>query len=82
MQRLNERTDIASRKAFPKEKLLRLVLLEGCIKPDVEGILPGRGAYLHKDKASLELALKRHAFVRAFHREPTEEEVAAILEVL
>ena len=81
MKRENTRQDIASRKAYPKSELLRLVLLDGVVTLDSTG-LPGRGVYLHKDAASFELALKKKAFERAFRRPLTPEEIGAIKEAL
>ncbi len=74
--------DIASRERFPKEELLRIVVCAGVVTPDTRGNLPGRGVYIKKDAASLELAVKRKALERAFHRPLTEEEKTAILEAL
>ncbi|WP_067801761.1 YlxR family protein [Actinomadura formosensis] len=49
-----------------KSDLLRLVVVEGVIAPDLDGCLPGRGAYLHPEPGCLELAERRRAFPRAF----------------
>jgi len=37
---------------------------EGLV-PDPDGRAPGRGAYLHRSTACLDLALRRRAFTRA-----------------
>ncbi|MFF4773455.1 YlxR family protein [Microtetraspora fusca] len=49
-----------------KSELLRLVVVEDVIVPDVRGRLPGRGASLHPAPSCLELAMRRRAFSRAF----------------
>ena len=49
-----------------KPELLRLVVVEGMIVPDLQGRLPGRGASLHPSLGCLELAERRRAFSRAF----------------
>ena len=82
MKRTNPRTDIASRKPFPKEELLRLVCVAGTVTVDKAGNMPGRGYYLHKDVASLEVALRKHVFERLFHRTLTDGEIASIKEAL
>ncbi len=82
MKRENPRTDIASRKRFPRNELLRITIVEGVVTPDIEGKLPGRAIYLHKDTASLELALRKKAFERAYRRPLTEAELESIKEAL
>ena len=39
--------------------------VEGACVPDRRGVLPGRGAHLHPDKACLDRAERRKAFPRA-----------------
>ena len=78
----NDRTDIASRKQYPKSQLLRLVVKEGRLLLDPNGELPGRGYYLKKDAASLELALKKKAFQRILHRPLDDEELQRLKEAL
>ena len=76
------RTDIASRKAYPKQQLLRLVVAAGKLTIDSQGNLPGRGYYLKKDAASLETAIKKKAFERILRRPLSEEELCAIKEAI
>ena len=78
MKRENPRTDIATRKEFPKSELLRLVLSDGVVLVDKEGRLPGRGYYLKPE--NLDLAIKKRVFLRLLHRELTEEELTRIKE--
>lgn len=82
MKRVNPRTDIASRKPFPKEELLRMVVVSGALTVDKQGNLPGRGYYLRRDMASLEVCLKRHLFERILHRPISEEELLRVKEAL
>jgi len=49
-----------------KPDLLRVVVIDGRLVPDLRGTLPGRGAYLHPTAACLEQAVRRRAFNRAF----------------
>jgi uncharacterized protein len=48
----------------PKAELLRLVAVEGRVRPDPAGKLPGRGAYVCDDVCA-ERAVKRRALSRA-----------------
>ncbi|MFI6903560.1 YlxR family protein [Nonomuraea sp. NPDC050394] len=61
-----QRTCVGCRVRTAKSELLRLVLVEDQIVPDLRGRLPGRGASLHPDPSCLELAERRRAFPRAF----------------
>ncbi|HEY0539325.1 MAG TPA: YlxR family protein [Actinoallomurus sp.] len=65
---LPRRTCVGCRICEAKSDLLRLVVVEDSIVPDLRGRLPGRGASLHPDLACLELAERRRAFPRAFRR--------------
>ncbi|MFC0555345.1 YlxR family protein [Planotetraspora thailandica] len=60
------RTCVGCRVRTVKSELLRLVVIEGVIVPDLRGRLPGRGASLHPALGCLELAERRRAFSRAF----------------
>jgi len=46
--------------------MLRLVERGGAIVPDQNATLPGRGAWVHRDRDCVEAAIRRHAFRRAF----------------
>ncbi|MCR5491536.1 MAG: DUF448 domain-containing protein [Bacilli bacterium] len=62
----NPRTDIASRKKMPKGDLFRLVKdpRSGELILDETGDMPGRGVYIEKSLAAIELAIKKHRFDR------------------
>ena len=58
----------------PKRELIRVVKTpEGEIKVDFTGKLNGRGAYICKDIACLEKAVKQKALSRAFECPITDE---------
>ncbi|HEX6196742.1 MAG TPA: YlxR family protein [Jiangellaceae bacterium] len=74
------RTCVGCRSRADKSDLLRVVAVvdtsqlatepkgagrAGQVVPDVRGRLPGRGAYLHRDRGCLDLAERRRAFTRA-----------------
>jgi len=52
----------------PRRRLLRLVVSpDGVLTPDVAARLPGRGAWITPDAATLAQAIKRKLFARALH---------------
>lgn len=59
------RTCVGCRKRVSKTSLVRLVAVNGVCIVDIEGRLPGRGAYLHLRPDCLELALRKKAINRA-----------------
>jgi len=64
--RVPERTCVGCRGRAPKIDLLRVVRsLSGDIRIDPEGRAAGRGAYVHRSDACVELALRRGALARA-----------------
>jgi predicted RNA-binding protein YlxR (DUF448 family) len=50
----------------PKGLLVRFVLRGGAVEPDPAGVLPGRGAYLHRNGACAREAIRRRGFDRSF----------------
>ena len=54
------------RTAAPREELVRFAGVDGRVVPDPAARLPGRGAWLHPDRACFEQAVARRAFQRAF----------------
>jgi predicted RNA-binding protein YlxR (DUF448 family) len=60
------RTCVGCRVRTVKSELLRLVVVESEIVPDLRGRLQGRGAYVHPALSCLELAERRRVFPRSF----------------
>ncbi len=48
------RMDLLSRKTYPVEQLIRLVLVSSNLKLDKDHTLTGRGIYLLKDEATID----------------------------
>lgn len=64
------RTCIAERRKAEKSLLLRFVLSpQGEVVPDIAAKLPGRGVWVGANKATVEAAVKKRAFARAFKRD-------------
>ncbi len=64
---VSQRTCIVTRKALPREELLRFVLSPGGeVVFDAHEKLPGRGCWLVNDGAALQQAIEKGAFSRAF----------------
>lgn len=76
------RMDIVSRKTYPKDSLLRFVVVDGNIVLDEHHVLPGRGCYLLKSKDALRLALKKNLFARHLHASPSQDLIQALEERL
>ena len=65
-----ERRDVVSGEVRPEAQLIRIALgPENVLYPDVNAKLPGRGAWVAADRASVETALKTRAFNRSFKRQ-------------
>ena len=65
-----ERTCIVTRAAGAPAGLIRFVVSpEGAVVPDLRGRLPGRGAWVTANAATVTEAVKRRAFGRAFKAE-------------
>ena len=79
MKKVNDRTDIVSRKRFPRETLLRLVIKDERLILDEEKTLKGRGVYL--EKGSGKDAIKKGSLNRYLHR-PISKEEEELLEKL
>ena len=59
------RSCVVTNERLPKMELLRIVKTpEGEVKPDLTGKLNGRGAYIKKDEATLDKAIKSKALER------------------
>ena len=61
------RSCISCRKRANPSALIRVVLIDGKVIPDLKGGAAGRGAWLHKKCA--EVAIARNAFRFAFKQE-------------
>lgn len=59
------RTCVGCRKRAMATELLRVVVVDGELVPDVRRRFPGRGAWLHVDPGCLRSAGRRRAFPRA-----------------
>lgn len=65
---------IATQEQLPKKDLLRIVRTpEGTLKIDLTGKANGRGAYLKKDPAAVELAKKNRSLEKAFEMKIPDE---------
>jgi predicted RNA-binding protein YlxR (DUF448 family)/ribosomal protein L30E len=76
-----ERTDattrrcLVTRQVLPRERLLRFVVdPEGCVRPDPDARLPGRGMWLSAERNVVNKAVARNLFARAA-RAPARVEV-------
>lgn len=79
-----ERRCIVTMETRDPEAMVRFVVdPAGVVVPDVAGRLPGRGAWVTADKATLAEAVKRNAFARAFKRPVSvPQDLAAQVEAL
>ncbi|MCL4714662.1 MAG: RNA-binding protein [Hyphomonadaceae bacterium] len=69
-RRERERRCIVSGESESEAGLIRFVLApDGMVTPDVAAKLPGRGAWVRADRASIEQAAKKGHFARAFKRQ-------------
>ena len=74
------RSCISCRKRENPSALIRVVLVDGKVIPDLKGGAAGRGAWLHKKCA--EVAIARNAFVFAFKTNKAQTEVVDVSELL
>lgn len=70
------RTCVGCRQAVAPSELVRFVLIDGSLRLDVGGRAPGRGAWLHPDRACIAAARSRRGFARSF-RGPVDDRVLA-----
>jgi uncharacterized protein len=77
-RRARERRCIVSHEALPDAKLIRFALApDGRVVPDVAAKLPGRGAWVRADRASVDAAARKQMFARAFKCEARAPETLA-----
>lgn len=83
MKKIPMRKCVATQEQLPKKELLRIVKTpEGSIEVDTSGKLNGRGAYLKKDSAALEIARKKGSLSKALECTIPDEVYDKILEVI
>jgi predicted RNA-binding protein YlxR (DUF448 family) len=69
-RRARERRCIVSNESLDEANLIRFALApDGAVTPDLAAKLPGRGAWVRADRASVAQAAKKGAFARAFKSE-------------
>lgn len=74
MKKIPMRKCVVTQEQLPKKELIRIVRTpEGQVVIDETGRTNGRGAYLKKDIAAVELAKKKKALARALECEIPEE---------
>ena len=74
------RSCISCRRRANPSALIRVVLVDGKVIPDLKGGAAGRGAWLHKKCA--EVAIARNAFVYAFKSNKAQTEAIDVSELL
>ena len=78
MAREPERSCVGCRRRAPKAELLRVAGTPVSVRVDPAGTAPGRGAYVHRDRACVTAALRRGALARALRRGLDQEELARL----
>ena len=73
---------IVTRESLSQDEMIRFVRSpDGEAVPDVAGKLPGRGAWVKADRASVESAVQKGAFSRAFKQQtPAKDGLADLVE--
>jgi predicted RNA-binding protein YlxR (DUF448 family) len=78
MAREPERSCVGCRDRAPKADLLRIVGSAAGARVDLIGSAPGRGAYVHRDPACADAAIRRGAMASALRSGLTREELARL----
>jgi predicted RNA-binding protein YlxR (DUF448 family) len=78
MAREPERSCVGCRRRAPKAELLRVAGTSVGVRVDPAGTAPGRGAYVHRDRACVTAALRKGALARALRRGLDQEELARL----
>ena len=77
------RTCVITHEKLPKQELLRIVRTpEGKIEVDLTGKLNGHGAYIKKDKDTIEKARKSKALARYLETEISDDKYDEMLKTL
>ncbi len=74
------RSCISCRKRANPSALIRVVLVDGKVIPDLKGGAAGRGAWLHRK--CTEVAIARNAFVFAFKTNKAQDAAVDVSELL
>lgn len=83
MKKIPLRRCVATNEQLPKKELLRIVKTpDNQIKVDLTGRLNGRGAYLKKDVAALEIAKKKKSLEKSLEITISDEVYDEILKVI
>ncbi|MCF0109239.1 MAG: YlxR family protein [Erysipelotrichaceae bacterium] len=81
MKKIPMRKCVATMEQLPKKELMRIVRTpEGEVTVDLTGKANGRGAYLKKDEAALEIARKKKSLEKALEVKISDEVYDSILE--
>ena len=78
MAREPERSCVGCRKRAPKADLLRIVRSAAGVRLDLIGSASGRGAYVHRDPACADAAVRRGTVASALRSGLTQEELARL----
>jgi predicted RNA-binding protein YlxR (DUF448 family) len=73
-----ERSCVGCRERAPKAELLRIVRTTEGARVDPLGRAPGRGAYVHRDPACVDAAVRRGALATALRVGLAKEELARL----
>ena len=74
-----QRTCVGCRLKASKRSLLRVVRSgNGMVRPDLTGSAAGRGAYVHRDAACVDLAMRRGGMAHALRAGLKAEEAARL----
>jgi uncharacterized protein len=73
-----ERSCVGCRARAPKVELLRVARTPAGLRADPPGTAPGRGAYVHRDPACVEAALRKGALASALRTRLAQEELARL----
>lgn len=73
-----ERSCVGCRERAPKAELLRIVRTTEGVRVDPLGRAPGRGAYVHRDPACADAAVRRGALAGALRVGLAKEELARL----
>ena len=81
MKKIQMRKCVATMEQLTKKELMRIVRTpEGEVTVDLTGKANGRGAYLKKDEAALEIASKKKSLEKALEVKISDEVYDSILE--